>query len=248
MQTVDNSNMSTVNENRTSVLMERSAQGKALHLVVMDPSVENYQILLDSLPVDTPVLVLGAYKQGLEEIAAFVQGFESIDSIHVISHGAPGTLFLGSSVITLDTLHHFESELSLIGESLNDGASILLYGCEVAKCGSQLIERIADLTGADVAASLGLVGRITGQGSVQGSDWSLNARTNPEMTVELIFPQDTRNAYHGTLSSLYTRSSPETLVEGGVSTSFDLALNVRPTADVVVSVSLSEGIHVRLLS
>ena len=72
-------------------------------------------------------------------------------------------------------------ELAIIRSALSENADLLLYGCDFAgdEAGRALTDSIAELTGADVAASTDLTGHAD-----LGGDWDLEYRTGQiEATV-----------------------------------------------------------------
>ncbi len=136
----------------------------AKNLVVVDSRVAGYQQWLTGLDLSaSDVLVLDAAGDGLQQVAAYMlsQGIV-YDAIHIVSHGASGTLYLGSTVLTQSNLDRYSLTLDQIGQGLTDSGDILLYGCDVAAgaAGQQFVEAFAGFTGADVAASAGVVGSI----------------------------------------------------------------------------------------
>ena len=156
-------------------------------LVVIDPSVANYQSLIEQLAPSYSYLLLSADSDGVTQIADFVAENLGFDAIHLISHGSPGQISLGSSVLSEATISGYSAQLNRIGTSLNAGGDFLIYGCDVAQgvIGQQLIWDIARLTQLDIAASTNPTGGTgdwileTAVGQIQHAlpellyDWSL---------------------------------------------------------------------------
>ncbi|MEY2876010.1 MAG: hypothetical protein RLZZ373_3381, partial [Pseudomonadota bacterium] len=96
------------------------------------------------------------------------------DAVHVFSHGSAGALQLGSATLDADSLLRRAGEIATWGGALGVQADLLLYGCDVADGaeGLFLIEGLAALTGADVAAS----DDPTGSAAL-GGDWLLEQHT-----------------------------------------------------------------------
>ncbi len=94
------------------------------------------------------------------------------DAIHILSHGSAGHLYLGSADLNSNNLTDYQSQLQKIGSVLTDIGDLLLYGCNVAEGdeGNQFITALAEVTGADVAASDDLTGA-----AALGGDWVLEA-------------------------------------------------------------------------
>lgn len=108
-----------------------------------------------------------------------IAGYDNLDAIHIVSHGGPGFLRLGSGVQTLSSLETSAATLSAWGNALNQDGDLLLWGCDVAAdpSGAAFVERLAAVTGADVGASLDITGR--------GGDWDLEYRSGPIETASL---------------------------------------------------------------
>lgn len=131
------------------------------NIVFIDSRVAGYETLIASLSADSEWHLLDAAQDGLDQMQRVLEGCTGLDSIHIVSHGASGTLYLGSTVLNSINLTNYQSQLQAIGASLTETGDILLYGCNVAQgdAGMQFIDSLARLTGADVAASDDLTGR-----------------------------------------------------------------------------------------
>ena len=57
----------------------------------------------------------------------------SLTTLHIISHGEPGTLYLGNSILNAETLQsRYRAAVQQWRHALSDNAHILIYGCNVA--------------------------------------------------------------------------------------------------------------------
>src|ERR1043166_6895092 len=103
---------------------------------------------------------IGADEDGLARIGAELAARQDVSAVHIISHGSDGAVYLGSSVLDLQSLHERSGELAAWGGSLTPDADLLIYGCDVDQTatGQALVEQLAAVTGADVAASTNLTG------------------------------------------------------------------------------------------
>ena len=127
--------------------------------------------LAQSLPSDATVVLLDAKGDGVAQITDWLQGRTGIESVHILSHGQPGEVDLGSVTLSNETLASYSAALSSWSLAFAPNADILLYGCDVAQAdGSALIARLAQITGANIAASDDLTGD-----SGKGGDWELEA-------------------------------------------------------------------------
>ncbi|MDH1252721.1 Ig-like domain-containing protein [Comamonas thiooxydans] len=139
-------------------------------VVFVDSNIKDYQQLVSGLKPDTEVVVLDANKDGLQQIADYLDGRSGIDSIHVLSHGKIGQVQLGSDWLDSADLASRSELLNAIGQSIASDGDILLYGCQVGANGEgrAFIDGLAAATGADVAASSDLTGAAS-----MGGDWVL---------------------------------------------------------------------------
>ncbi|MGO4470266.1 DUF4347 domain-containing protein, partial [Pseudoduganella sp. RAF53_2] len=161
-------------------------------VVFVDPSVADYQDIIAALPANTTAVVLDASQDGIQQIRDYlahntgkvsaIDIITDIASMDVVSHGAPGEIVLGSTVLNSDTVAAYSTQLAEIGSHLTSGGDILLYGCDVAAGteGQQFINQLAQATGADVAASTDATGS-----AAAGGDWVLEASTGTVETAAL---------------------------------------------------------------
>jgi VCBS repeat-containing protein len=149
-----------------------SAAGEVL--VFIDARVAEQDILRAGLPAEAEVFLIDAETDGLEQMAEVLADRKGVAAIHVLSHGRPGELLLGSTVIDAADLgqRHAES-LSVIREALAEDGDLLIYACGFAagEEGREAVAALAEATGADVAASDDATGA-----SVLGGDWDLEVR------------------------------------------------------------------------
>ena len=129
-------------------------------VVFIDTSVANWQMLIAGVNPGMEVVLLETSRDALGQMAEWAQNHEGYDAIHLISHGSVGSLKLGSLTLDSTNLSQYADTLKVIGSSLNENGDFLLYGCNVAQgqTGVDFIGRLAQLTGADVAASDDLTG------------------------------------------------------------------------------------------
>ncbi|EIC22960.1 DUF4347 domain-containing protein [Thiorhodovibrio frisius] len=152
------------------------------HIVFIDSAVANPHTLIASLPAQSQWFLLNSEQDGLEQMRAILADYSNLASIQILSHGAPGTLTLGASTLDQASLAAQAEVLADIGASLSDQGDLLLYGCNVAQGepGQTFITELAQLTGADVAASDDLTGA-----AALGGDWVLERHTGAIATSPL---------------------------------------------------------------
>ncbi|MCA1246564.1 Ig-like domain-containing protein [Massilia sp. MS-15] len=155
----------------------------ALAIVFVDTAVEGYQTLLAGLAAGTEIHLLAAGEDGLTRMAEVLDGRSSIDALHLISHGRPGVLSLGTLALDANTMAARAADLARIGAALAPQADILLYGCDVGAgaAGAGFLALLAQATGADVAASTDPTGA-----AARGGNWTLEAAHGPIETSPLL--------------------------------------------------------------
>ncbi|MGQ0652737.1 MAG: DUF4347 domain-containing protein, partial [Betaproteobacteria bacterium] len=144
-------------------------------IVFVDITVRDYQKLVAAVnKPDAQVVLLDPSRDGLRQIADQLDRRPAFDAIHVISHGNGGTLILGDQAYTAQRLSaEYVPELQRIGRALSQSGDILFYGCDIGKgaSGEQFVKALADLTGADIAASSDKTGAAD-----FGGDWILEVQ------------------------------------------------------------------------
>lgn len=186
---------------RRSLFMESLEDRRLLamtEIVFIDPSIWDR----DSVPqaligAAGEVVVLDASRDGIQQIADYLDGRTGIDAINILSHGDVGEISpLGNIALIAGNLNNYASQLSTIGNALTTDGDILLWGCGVAGAdGTDFVQAFADATDADVAASNG----TTGSPGL-GGNWTLEFNTGPiEATnfFEAIDPQLALSHFRG---------------------------------------------------
>ncbi len=146
---------------------EKFAIGISHHPVVfIDSNVDDYQNLVKGVIPQAEVIVLDTTEDGVTQITSALLGRTDISAIHIVSHGAPGCLYLGNSNLSLGSLEYYASLLSRWTAS---GVPLLLYGCNVAAgdAGAEFLEKLHDLTGAPITATATRTGNAAFGGTWQ---------------------------------------------------------------------------------
>lgn len=146
-------------------------------LVVVDARVAEQEGFTLDVPANVTVRVVQNDESGLDAIGSELasQPGRQYDTVHIISHGTPGSLSLGNEVISGGSLSAAQRDKLLgWGLYLTEDADILLYGCDIAAGseGEAFITELAHLTGADIAASTDATGAAD-----KGGDWDLELST-----------------------------------------------------------------------
>ncbi|MEZ2278979.1 MAG: DUF4347 domain-containing protein [Microcoleus sp.] len=169
-------------------------------IVFIDTAVADYQSLVAGVKPGIITVILDSKQDGIAQISEYLVDCQQVSALHVICHGSPGSLQLGTAQLSLDTLKSYGSQLQKWAESLSAKAEILLYGCSVAAGdrGREFVEQISRLTRAKIAASTTLTGSAD-----LGGDWQLQATTG-EIEIDAAIQPETLNNYAFTLVNLNT--------------------------------------------
>ncbi|EJL03385.1 BNR/Asp-box repeat protein [Pseudomonas fluorescens Q2-87] len=148
---------------------QAAVPGKSV--VFVDSRVKDSASLLEGIAPGTQVVQLDASKDGLQQIADYLDTHQGVSSMQIIAHGNAGDLWLGNSYLSADNVQARSEVLAQIGQDMNAGGDILIYGCYTAEGdrGLNFVDSLAQLTGRDVAASNDRTGL--------GGDWDLEIAT-----------------------------------------------------------------------
>ncbi|HEY9838546.1 MAG TPA: DUF4347 domain-containing protein, partial [Vampirovibrionales bacterium] len=165
-------------------------------LAFIDSQVENYQSLLQGVWENTQAIVLDELADGVQQITEVLQNLtvqgQTVDSLHIISHGSPGALQLGNVILSGDNLSHYYAVLQSWSQALTAPGNLFLYGCQVAAgIGAKFVQNLSQLTGLTIAASVDITGN-----SERGGNWNLAFRTG-EITAPLAFKPEAMTGYSG---------------------------------------------------
>ncbi|MDJ0648045.1 MAG: DUF4347 domain-containing protein, partial [Xenococcaceae cyanobacterium MO_188.B19] len=175
------------------------------HLVFIDSNISNYSDLAQGVIPGTKVIILEPNQDGIKQIT---QAFNSYNypysvTVHIVSHGSPGCLYLGNTKLSLDTLDKYTEELQSWFSPLLSSFyhphpkpyTLLIYGCSVAAgdLGAEFITKLKELTGAKIAAS----STSTGHASL-GGNWNLEV-SSKNIEVELPFKPEIVQNYQGVM-------------------------------------------------
>lgn len=181
--TVDTSTDSAVTDAPAAAADTRSQQNNSRQEVVfVDGGVANVEQLVAGLGSNAEVVILDPTKDGLQQMADYLKGRENLDAIHLLSHGAEGTVQMGNVWLSSANLAEHSAALQGIGAALKADGDLLLYGCDVgaSSAGDALLSGLAKATGADVAASVDATGS-----SLIGGDWVLEKTVGDIETAAL---------------------------------------------------------------
>ncbi len=189
----------------SSVTASDSGAEASFEIVFVDTATPDYQTLVDGLVGDPnrhfEVIYIDSDQDGLKVISDHLASASEVDAIHLISHGAPGEIELGNQRLTEDLLVDNATRVAAWSTAFSQDGDILIYGCDLASTveGEQLVDSLALLTSADVAAS----DDLTGQASL-GGDWDLEYRTGA-IEADIAFTAHTQSTFEGVLALINFR-------------------------------------------
>jgi hypothetical protein len=178
----------------------------ATTVVFIDASVSDYQTLQTGVIAGVETVILSPNQNGIEEITDFLRQHTQITTIHIVSHGSPGCLYLGNSQLNLDNiskyadlLQHWQSQ------------SILLYGCNVAAGdgGEEFIHKLHQITKATISASTTKTGN-----AALGGNWELEVNIPENNGTSLVFCGETLATYQGVFAIKQFGTSSDDNVRG----------------------------------
>jgi len=174
---------------------------KPAQLLVIDPQVADYQHLAAGIQPGVQLLILDPDRDGIEQITEYLTGerMGSVGSVgsvgsnlpplpplptlpplphpphppslHIISHGSPGRLYLGNSTLELNNLEQYRPQLEKWGI-----AHLYIYGCKVAAgdAGAEFLQKLYQITQTQIYANP----HPTGNAALGGT-WELQPIQSP---------------------------------------------------------------------
>ncbi|WP_248769447.1 Ig-like domain-containing protein [Pseudomonas sp. MWU12-2345] len=211
-------------------------------VVFVDSRVQDFSALLKGVAPGTQVVVLQAGKDGLQQIADYLDTHQGVSTVEIIAHGNSGDLWLGSTYLSSTNVAARADILARIGNDMNVGGDILIYACNTAEgaTGLGFVDSLAQYTGRDIAASTNRTGL--------GGDWTLEIATG---TIEShnVLSADAMAAYQYGLSTITVtsnadsgvgslRSALSSAVAGDIVT-FNASMTVNLNSQLIVSKNLT---------
>ncbi|MFC1635848.1 DUF4347 domain-containing protein, partial [Planctomycetota bacterium] len=145
-------------------------------IVFVDSTLNSYFQPQNADQPGVVVEVLRAGSDAIQQISDILSNYQDVSAIHILSHGSPGRVQIGSVELNATSLDFYAERIQTWGDALTHDGDILLYGCSIAQgnSGLDVIGRIAEFSGADVAAS----DDPTGSADL-GGDWMLESLIGP---------------------------------------------------------------------
>ena len=179
----------------TNVAVCDVATQESSAIVFIDSGVDAVDHLVAGMEQGHEFVLLESGRSGIEQITEVLAERSGVRSIHIVAHGQAGQLQLGNEVVDLAAIRANQTQVEGWSNALASGADILIYGCETGAnhSGLSLIQEIAKLTGADVAASTDKTGSVSAD-----ADWDLERHVGI-IEAGLAFNESVRQNYEAVL-------------------------------------------------
>ncbi|HZY18581.1 MAG TPA: DUF4347 domain-containing protein [Ramlibacter sp.] len=178
--------------------LDAAAAQQGATVVIIDSRVQDAQSLLQGVEPGAIVRIVGEGEDGLQVISDVLASVKNVDSLQIVSHGSAGMLRLGSSVVDNAALEKegVAATVRAWQQSMTTDGDILLLGCDVAAGvkGQSFVQKLADLSQADVSASVDDTGS-----SLKGGNWQLEFTVGTTGT-KLAFSDLALNSYSDLLA------------------------------------------------
>ncbi|MEM8637606.1 MAG: DUF4347 domain-containing protein [Cyanobacteria bacterium P01_G01_bin.54] len=142
--------------------------------VFIDHRADHPEELLYGSAAGTVTQIIEKEEKGIsvisEQLSVISDSLGELDSVAIVAEGNAGNFWLGNQWIRAENIDDYAAQLRSWGVALTESADLLLYSCFTAlgATGEALVNNIANLTGADVAASTNVTGSAN-----YGGDWHL---------------------------------------------------------------------------
>jgi glucose/arabinose dehydrogenase len=198
---------------------------KSPSLLIIDRAIGQLDFIVDNVPPHIAIAYIDVESDGIDSISHVLQDFAQIQSLYIISHGRPGSISLGSTLVDSLLVRDREADVRSWANSLAPGADVILYGCEVSGDGGvEFVSLLSKVLNADVAAS------TTPTGSQdQGGDWDLEYATGPIEAPSVIDSKVMQAS--GILLAIPAGFTDELVLDN---LSQPVALTVLPTGEMLV--------------
>jgi len=173
-------------------------------ILFIDAHVVSPEKLLVGTKQGVETIILEEGRDGLEQITEALEQRDPV-AVHIVAHGESGKLQLGDTWLDAKQLNE---NAALIRRWFPDSskADLLLYACKLAEGaeGVAFVEKLAEIAGADVAASDDLTGHTS-----LGGDWELEV-VSGDIEADLAFSEITIDEYNNTLATFTVTKTADT--------------------------------------
>ncbi len=207
-----------------------------VELVIVDTATPDYQRFINDIEAQAnddrkiEVILLDNSRDGIAQLTQILSSYSDLDAVHLVSHGSDGSVSIGNSTLNADKLRDQAALIASWGEAFAEDGDFLIYGCNLAagESGREFVDSLAELTGADIAAS----DDLTGSAKLQG-DWDLEYQQG-YVETSVAFSESFQQSWQNTLEQITVTTTFDVL-DGDADTSSLAALLATPGSDGEVS-------------
>ncbi|MCU8013901.1 Ig-like domain-containing protein [Shewanella sp. SM74] len=186
-------------------------------MVVIDSAVPDKQQFYRAVKPGVDIVEIESSAAGLTQLKSILANYKNLTAVHIVSHARAGSLQLGNSTISAETLKTEVETFAALNGAVREGGDLLLYGCDLAstEAGEELLDIVQRNTHLDVAASNDLTGNIQQQG-----DWDLEIQRG-NIETELAFSEKALKDFSAVLATYnllnftYNGNTPDADVQPG---------------------------------
>jgi hypothetical protein len=216
----------------------------SVEIIIIDQRIKGYSQLITQVTPSKIIILLNPNQDGIKQITPILSRTKNIQAVHIFSHATTDYLQLGSAKLNLATLPNYQADLAqwFAATSVKfPRPDLLFYGCQLAgePVGQQLIQKVSELTGADIAASSDLTGYAP-----LGGDWDLEFTTGA-IETNLPFSFTIKPVYQGVLAIIEVTTTVDENDGIGVGTGTSLReaiIAANQNLDVEDTIQLQSGL------
>ncbi len=179
-------------------------------IAFIDSNVSSAIDIMAGVQADIKIF-LDPTRDGITQITDTLEQYKCLSGISIISHGNTSEVQLGNGLLNANSLPRYSNQLQQWQSALAQDADILFYGCGIAagEFGKAFIDRISELTDADIAASTDITGN-----SAKGGNWDLEYATG-SIETSTPFTSSFISSYQGLLPTFYLSDLTATAATNG---------------------------------
>jgi protocadherin Fat 4 len=179
-------------------------------IAFIDPAISHLDLFVAGLRPGVEAVLLPRNRDALAAIASVLEGNAGLDAIHIVAHGRPGELSFAAGALNIKTIDQHRAELAQIGDALGSDGTIALWSCETGAGwqGACFVEALERATGAEIAASQGLIGAAS-----KGGTW--NFGTERFIAAQAPLTTAAIQTYEGVMATVTTTAGTDTFTGTG---------------------------------
>ncbi|WP_413162069.1 DUF4347 domain-containing protein [Capilliphycus salinus ALCB114379] len=182
--------LDTINHHNLQQSKRTNSEVGAGMLVIFAPDLLDLSTLISGVKPGAEILVLHPHQDAIEQITTALKlAKTSVKSLHLITHGSANTLHFGNRHFCPENLEQYQALFQRWKVP-----EILLYGCNLAQHNTNFIQRLHQLTNANIAASSTPVGCLK-----RGGNWQLDVKIG-RINSDIFLLDNVQKNYPGLLT------------------------------------------------